>query len=114
VQKKLIKAIFILLNNKQVRTNSKTQESYKIVNMLCNIMQVRLPRSITWQGHGKSRLSNVSFPDVEDIDLKEEVNEHFDMQPIYIPSSPISIRRPTSLKDYRKALPTLVVRKRSL
>ncbi len=72
-----------------------------------------LPRSITWQGHGKSRLCNVSFPDVNDADVAEDIDDYVDVQPVYIPSSPINIRRPTSLKDYRRPLPTLVVRKRN-
>jgi hypothetical protein len=77
-----------------------------------------LPRSITWKGHGMSRLCNVSFPEAMDIaeekDYANDEQEVIDADGyIHIQSSPITIRKPVSLKSYRKPLPTLVVRKRT-
>ena len=65
-----------------------------------------IPRSMNWQGYGKSRLSNVSYPIVVDSD--NIVDENKERQRKY------AIRQPVSLKNYKKPLPVLIVPKKNI
>lgn len=77
-------------------------------------MMNNLPKSITWTGHGKSRLSNVTYPSVlnEELQIDEPNNDECREEECYH-SSHLLIRTPTSIKDYKRSMPVLIVRKRS-
>lgn len=78
-----------------------------------------LPKSITWTGYGKSRLSKVSFPEIEEIayleDITYEIDDLNEDTPSYTHqlSHVLSIRTPVSIKNYKRTQPVLIVRKRN-
>ncbi len=77
-------------------------------------MMNNLPKSITWTGHGKSRLSNVTYPSaLEEELLVDELNTDECLEEECHHSSHSLIRSPTSIKYYKRSQRVLIVRKRS-
>lgn len=84
-------------------------------------MMPTIPKSLTWTGYGKSRLSKVSYPDVyEEVvnNVEQQNDDEFDVliDDIYMrmKSHPLAlhIRTPVSIKQYKRSQPILIVRKR--
>ena len=70
-----------------------------------NIMPY-LPKSITWQGYGKSRLSKVTYPEYSDEEVMTVQNE------VITSKLSLAIRSPISIKHMKQTPPVLVINKR--
>jgi hypothetical protein len=73
-----------------------------------------LPKSITWTGYGKSRLSKVTYPSVFDEELLVDDLNNTDewIEEECYNSSFSLIRSPLSIKNYKRIQPVLIVRRR--
>jgi hypothetical protein len=80
-----------------------------------------LPKSISWAGCGKSRLSIVSFPDAVDeeentidmiVDEEENMENTYNIGNLCLTSPTRSIRTPVSIKCYKRSQPVLIVPKK--
>ena len=105
MKKKLILAIrFVSLKQQSTSNIYFNNNNNKMMNIL--------PKSITWTGHGKSRLSIMTYPSaLEEELLVDELNTEECIEELH--SSHSLIRSPTSIKNYKRSQPVLIVRKRS-